>query len=417
MVKAALEILQGPMETCKPLKVLVLTSCYPRNQEDLAGIFLRYMAEGLVRRGVAVHILAPAFQRGGSSVEGGVLVHRFRYLPSRLQKLAYGSGILSNLKRSPWLWLEVPFFIIMMSCCLLRLLWRERPNLIHAHWVLPQGLVAVWAKLFYTAPVITTAHGSDVFALRGRLFDVLRRFVLRRSDAWTSNSHATADAVGEQPSLPRPHILPMGVDVQRFQSGLRAKLRQGLPDDECVLLFIGRLVEQKGLANLLQALSLLPSTLRDRTSLWVVGDGQDRVRLEQYAQRLGIDAKVHFWGHVGNDLLPDFYAAADLFVAPSGSAEGQGIVISEAFAARLCVLATRVGGIREVVEDHYTGILVEPRNPQKLASALEALLGNPKLRKELANNAFARVKKHYDWEEITNQFEELYRAVLNHRSL
>lgn len=348
-------------------------------------------------------------------MEGGVLVHRFRYFPSRLQKLAYGSGILSNLRRSPWLWLEVPFFIMMMSCCLLRLLWRERPDLIHAHWVLPQGLIAVSAKLFYKIPVIATAHGSDVFALPGRLFDALRRFVLRRSNAWTSNSRATAGALGEDLSLPRPHIVPMGVDVTRFQSGQRTKLRQGLPENGLVLLFVGRLVEQKGADNLLEAFTLLPPALRARTSLWIVGDGQDRGRLEQQAQTLGIDGKVRFWGHISNDLLPDFYAAADLFVVPSGSVEGQGVVLTEAFAARVCVLATRAGGIEEVLEDGITGVLVPPRQPQQLAHAIADLLSDRALRKRLAENALARVNRLYDIEKTAKEFELLYQAVISGR--
>ncbi len=398
-----------------PLKVLMLTSSYPRSAEDGAAIFLRHMAEKLVQRGVEVHVLVPAYREGGSNVERGIHVYRFQYLPSRLQKLAYGSGILPNLKRNPWLWIEVPFFIVMMTYSIIRLLWKERPDLIHAHWVLPQGLIAVFAKLFYKTPVVTTAHGSDVFALRGRLFDRLRGYVLKQSDAWTSNSQATADAVGEKNFLSQPHILPMGVDVKRFQSGERQKLRQGLPDDECVLLFIGRLVEQKGLANLLQALSLLPSTLRDRTSLWVIGDGQDRGRLERYAQGLGIGGKIRFWGHLNNDLLPDFYAAADLLVAPSGGAEGQGVVISEAFAARLCVLATRVGGIAETIEDGHTGVLVAPHNPDHLADEIEKLLNDRSRLEELAQNAFARIQRDRDWEKIAEDLEKLYRSVLEHR--
>ncbi len=400
------------MKTPKPLTVLMLTSSYPRDPEDPAGIFLRYMAESLARRGLEIHVLAPASERGGAGTEGGIHVHRFRYFTARLQKLAYGSGILSNLKRSPWLWLEVPFFIMMMGCSLLRLLRRERPDLIHAHWVLPQGLIAVSAKLFYKIPVVTTAHGSDVFALRGRLFDALRRLVLRRSDAWTSNSRATAGAAGEAPGVPAPHILPMGVHVKQFQGGRRTKLRADLPEDEFVLLFVGRLVEQKGGDNLFEAFRLLPATARAGTTLWVVGDGQDRGRLEQRARGLGVDGKVRFWGHVSNDLLPDFYAAADLLVAPSGSAEGQGVVLSEAFAAGLCVLATSVGGVAEMVEDGRTGVLVPPNDPGRLAAEMEKLLGNRALLKELSDNALARVQAGRGWEEITREFEELYRSVL-----
>jgi len=403
------------MQASNPLTVLMLTSSYPRDREDSAGIFLRHMAEGLARRGVAVHVLAPAAEQAGSSVEGGVVVHRFRYLPSPLRNLAYGSGILSNLKRLPWLWAEVPFFILMMTVSLFRLLRKERPHLVHAHWLIPQGLIAVLAKLFYKVPVVSTAHGSDVFALRGRAFDRLRQYVLRQSDAWTANSLATAEAVGERTLLPTPNILPMGVDIRPFQGGRATNLRATLPENEFLLLFVGRLVEQKGVEHLLQAMALLPEGLRARTNLWVVGDGQDRGRLEQQAQALAIDGKVRFWGHVSNDRLPDFYATADLFVAPSGGAEGQGLVLSEASASRLCVLATRAGATQEIVRDGITGVLVQPHQPQELADAIATLLSDKPLRDKLAENALARVKQLYDVENTAREFETLYRTILARR--
>lgn len=402
------------MEKRRPLKVFMLTSSYPRGREDSAGVFLRYLAENLSQRGLEVHVLAPAYRKGGTCIEGNVHVHRFQYLPARLQKLAYGSGILPNLKENPWLWIQVPFFLISMTYALIRIIQRERPNLIHAHWVLPQGLAAVFAKSFFKIPVIITAHGGDAFALRGSLVGWLKRFVLRLSDAWTSNTQATSRALAQGRSLPKPHIIPMGVNVKHFQGGQRTALRGELPEGKLLVLFVGRLVENKGVDDLLRAFSLLPPELQAKTTLWVVGDGESRTRLQRYAETLGIGDKVRFWGQISNQRLPDFYAAGDLFVAPSieassGDTEGQGVVFLEAFAARLCVIATRVGGISEVVEDGCTGILVEPRNPQQLAIATETLLGNERLRSQLAENAFAKVKKYYDWQKIAVDFENLYR--------
>ncbi len=405
------------MSRQKPLKILFLTSSYPRSESDHAGVFLRHLAHHLCNRSLSIHVLAPSDGAGGSLTEGLVNVHRFQYFPRRLQKLAYGSGILPNLRQNPWLWIEVPFFLALMAYSLLRLLWKERPDLIHAHWVLPQGLVAVFTKLlFYKAPVITTAHGGDAFALRGKWTTWLKRFVLQRTDAWTANTRATSEAFGRDGSLPKPHIIPMGVDVGSFQSGRRAGLRRELPENEFLILFVGRLVEKKGVDNLLKALSFLPPELRRQTSLWVIGDGERRTRLEEYAKKLGVSQKTRFWGRMSNHLLPDFYAAADLFVAPSieavsGDTEGQGVVFLEAFAARLCVLATHVGGIGEVVEDGQTGVLVKPRNPEQLSAAMAKLLSDRQLREKLANNAFARVK-NYGWEKVAAGFESLYRDII-----
>jgi glycosyltransferase involved in cell wall biosynthesis len=391
----------------------MLTSSYPRFHEDSSGIFIRHMAEALVRRGVAVHVLAPAFDRGGTCLENGVTVHRFRYLPPRWQKLAYGSGILLNLKRSPWLWLEVPFFLATMSYSLFRLLGKMSPDVIHAHWVLPQGFIAVFAKLFYRVPVVVTVHGSDVFSLSGRLFDALRRWVLSQSSAWTSSSHSTTITVGDSSRLSTYRVLPMGIDINHFQTGDRQKLRAEVPDEEFLLLFIGRLIGQKGIYDLLNALTALPPPARSRTTLWLIGDGQEHDALEQSSRILGMEGKVRFWGAVSYGRLPDFYAAADLLVVPSTRAEGQGLVLSEAFAAGLCVLATRVPGIMELVEDGRTGILVEPGNSRQLAAAIERLLDNRALRQELSANARTKIQADRGWEEIARGFETLYRSLLS----
>jgi len=169
---------------------------------------------------------------------------------------------------------------------------------------------------------------------------------------------------------------------------------------------------------LLQALSLLPHPLRDRTTLWIIGDGEQRSQLEQTTKDLGLAEKVRFWGAISNQCLPEFYAAADLFVAPSieaasGDTEGQGVVLLEAFAGRACVLTTRVGGIEAAVRDNVTGALVPPNRPRDLALAMEKLLDDPDLRARLVENAFREVKERYDWKRIAGEFESLYRTLAN----
>jgi glycosyltransferase involved in cell wall biosynthesis len=400
------------------LKILFLTSSYPRSPEDTASVFLRYLAEHLADRGLKIHILAPADTTSGTAIEGKVTVHRFQYFPSRLQALAYGSGIMPNLQRSPWLWLQVPFFVLAMAYSLLRIIGREQIDLLHAHWILPQGLLGVAAKHLRHVPLVTTVHGADAFTLRGGLASALKRFVVVHSDAWTTNTPATLRAVDAAAITPRAHVMPMGVDTELFAGGDPAGLRQQLPEREFLLLFVGRLVDKKGCRDLLEALTLLPPALRDRTTLWVVGDGDQRSQLEQTTKDLGLAQKVRFWGAFSNRRLPQFYAAADLFVAPSieaasGDTEGQGVVILEAFASRACVLTTRVGGIDAVVRDNATGALVPPNRPRDLALAMEKLLNDSDSRARLVENAFNEVKERYDWKRIAGEFESLYRTLAN----
>jgi glycosyltransferase involved in cell wall biosynthesis len=400
------------------LKILFLTSSYPRSHEDSASVFLRYLAQHLADRGLKMHVLAPADNTSGTTVEGKITVHRFQYFPSRLQALAYGSGIMPNLKRSPWLWLQVPFFVLAMAYSLLRVIGREQIDLLHAHWILPQGLIGVVAKYLRHVPLVTTVHGADAFTLRGGMGSALKRFVVMHSDAWTTNTPATSRAIGPTPTTPHAYIIPMGVDTDLFAGGDPAGLRQQLPGRQFLLLFVGRLVDKKGCRDLLEALTLLPPALQNQATLWIIGDGDQKSQLEQITKDLGLAQKVRFWGTVSNQHLPQFYAAADLFVAPSveaesGDTEGQGVVILEAFAGRACVLTTRVGGIDAVVRDNVTGVLVPPNRPRDLAQAMEILLNDVDLRARLVENAFKEVKERYDWKRVSGEFENLYRTLAN----
>lgn len=395
----------------------MLTSSYPQNAQDSSSGFLRYLGYYLARQGVAIHVLAPSGATSGIEQENGVTVQRFRYFPARWQKLAYGSGILPNLRRAPALWFQVPFFILAMMGALLRLRLKTQPHLIHAHWVIPQGLVAVMAKLLLRTPVIVSIHGADAFALKRGFLSSVKRFCLRHSDAWTSNTRATAEAITHGHKLPLPHILPMGVDIDRFASGSRDRLRSHCRPDDLIVLFVGRLIEKKGVDDLIKAYARLPEKLRDRTTVWIVGRGELEDLLRTLSTELGIGEKIKFLGEIPNDQLPDYYAAVDLFVGPSveavsGDTEGQGVVFIEAFAAGLCVIATRVGGIPEVVDDGHTGMLVSPRNPTELASAMQRLLSDPGLRERLGCSAKARARECYAWEIIASRFVDLYRSVL-----
>jgi glycosyltransferase involved in cell wall biosynthesis len=276
------------------------------------------------------------------------------------------------------------------------------------------------AQLFYKTPTIITLHGGDAFALTAKPLQKLKQFTLRHSDAWTTNTRTTSSALVSDHSVPQPSVIPMGVDVDRFASGNRHELRADLTRDTAVVLFVGRLVEKKGVNDLIRAFSMLPAHVGEKTKLWIIGDGELRPELEALAQRLGVAEHTKFWGRIANDQLPDFYAAADLFVGPSvvaasGDTEGQGVVFLEAMAAGLCVLATKAGGISEVVEDGYTGVLVDPRNPQQLANAMGQLLLDKRRRCTLAANALEKVKNTYSWPKIAMQFNDLYRSVLAKR--
>lgn len=398
------------MPPTSPLKVLMLTSSYPRNGSDNSSVFLRYLATSLVQQQVDVHVLAPDHPLvDNTELDTGVKNHWFQYLPKQWQRLAYGSGILPNLKRNKLLYLQVPFFLTAMFISLFFLCRKIKPDVIHAHWIIPQGFIAIIVGKLLKIPVIATAHGGDAFSLNTSLLGRLKGFTLKHCHAWTSNTSATANAFGQSSHIPKPVIIPMGVDIEHFQSGHAAKLLE--QENKNIILFVGRLVEKKGVKYLIDAFSKLPLETQNASVLWIIGDGDECMALEQQAKQLGI-TNIKFWGQIQNKQLPDYYAAANIFVAPSvidskGDTEGQGVILLEAMASKTPIIATTVGGIGEVITHGKTGVLVPPNDSSELSAAIKSILSNNDTANKYIENALIKVNKDYSWKNISEQFVQL----------
>jgi len=395
-------------------RVLMLATSYPLGPQDSSSVFLRYLAEHLHKQGAEVHVLAPAVGAGGHAVEDGIHVHRFRYLFKPLQKLCYGSGILPNLKRNPLLWLTVPFFLNAFLLAALLAALRLRPTVVHGHWVVPTGVVGLVVARLLEIPFVITAHGGDAFSVKSGLMSRIKQFVIRRADAWTANTGATAAAITQATgNSGNRHIIPMGVDTQLFAPGAR----QGEAGSEPKrILFIGRLVEKKGVTVLLDAIARLPETTRQSMRLDIIGEGDEKPRLQQQARDLKIESLVNFVGYVANNELPRFLQQADLFVGPSivdsvGDTEGQGVVFIEAMACGVPVIASRVGGIAEVIEDGSCGALVEPGDAAALSSAMQSLLDDEEKRLRYMQRGLQVVHERFAWERVAGSFIELYRKL------
>lgn len=394
------------MDKERPLKILMVTSSYPRTDSDTAAIFLRHLAENLSSLGVEVHVLAPQDTEQRTGGDGAITIHRFRYFFGPLQKLAYGAGIVPNLKEHTWQWILVPFFLTSMGIAVLRLALKERPHIIHAHWIVPQGVFAVLLGRFCKSKTVLTAHGTDMYAFTGKLMGALKRFIVRTCDAWTANSRYTASLLEVSNGDRQALIIPMGVNTHAFDSAVW-KGREG----EFTILYVGRLIDQKGVLDLIVAFSRLQSKTSIRAALWIVGSGPLEPEIKKLVFELGLSGQVRIWGSIPNGQLRDFYSASDLLVLPSRNTEGQGVVILEAFVARTCVLATNVGGIPELIEHQHNGFLVEPGNPDALAYAMEKLMHDKSLRERLADNAYDKVAD-YDWLNVAKKFKQLYVSLL-----
>lgn len=388
-------------------RLLVLASTYPRWRDDTLPPFVHELARRLTPR-FEVHVLAP--HASGAAVYeelDGVHVHRFRYLPARFETLAYSGGMLPGLRRHPWRLLALPLFLAAEWWAVLRLLRRQRFAAIHAHWLLPHGLLALMARALcgYRPRLVCTSHGADLYGLKGGFARLLQRRVVRGSDHVTLVSQAMLEALqtrfGDHGNC---SVLPMGVDtLTRFVPPVAMETRSGI-------LFVGRLADKKGVHVLLQAMTRLRDLPEAR--LHIIGTGAEEARLRQQAAELGLGAAVQFVGAVANPELPGWFQRSAVLAFPSvvtsyGDQEGLGLVPVESLACGCPVVASDLPAVRDVIRDGDTGLLVPAGDTDRLAQALRRLLQDPALGARLAGQGRNYVQEHFDWERIAERYAAL----------
>ena len=399
------------MHTKKQL--LVLTSTFPRWKNDKEPPFVYELCHQLGKH-YKIHVLAPHYPNALLTEEiNGINVTRFRYFLESYETLAFQGGILPNLKASPWKFSLIPFFICAELIALICLLRRHPIDIIHAHWLIHQGIIALWARLFRKTKlfVLCTSHGGDLFGLKGPFFKCLKRYVLSNADAVTVVSNTMRD---EAHKLIRNkkniHVIPMGVDLQKTFIP-PAKRQEGN-----VMLFIGRLVEKKGLKYVLEALPLIFERF-PKTKLLIAGDGTEKSSLIEYAKTLGIIDHLIFLGAVPHDTLPALYQKADVVVFPSviaqdGDREGFGLVLVEALGCESATISTDLPAMRDIVVNEENAIVVQQKSPEQIANAAIRLFENPELRLFLGKNGRRFVLDLFDWSVIANRYDQVIQSLL-----
>jgi glycosyltransferase involved in cell wall biosynthesis len=387
--------------------LLVLASTYPRWSGDHEPGFVHELVKRLTGT-FHVIVLCPHAQ-GAAPTEtmDGVEVIRYRYAPAALETLVNNGGIVTNLRNHRAKLLLVPSFVLLQAWHAWRLC-RQRPiGVVHAHWLIPQGLIAA----LLGRPFVVTSHGADLYALRSAPLQALKRWVLGKAQAATVVSSAMRDMVGALGAdVTRVSVLPMGVDMAgRFVPGDAA---QRSPDE---LLFVGRLVEKKGLRYLLDA---LPLVLRERpgVTLTIAGFGPDEVRLKAQAHALGVQDAVRFMGAVAQADLPDLYRRAALFVAPfvkaeSGDQEGLPVALMEAVASGCPVLAGYVAGLEDMLGADTDALTTDPRDTDGLTRRIVGSLADPQGAQAAAERVRLRVLDLLDWNNVANRTAALLRAA------
>lgn len=388
------------------MRILVLNYEYPPLGGG-AGVATAALAQGLVERGVAVDVVtasaSPNAERRASAreaegpPEGGLRLYRVRSRRSGVHQ----AGMVGAAS-----------YLVNALPLVRRLLRTHRYDALHIFFSLPTGALLPLLNL-RGVPIVVSLRGSDVpgydphnIAMQRahRVLLPLTRWIWRRADRVV----AVCESLGRLTSRTCPGlgytVVPNGVDLTLFRPAETTRLRLA---GRLRCLAVARLVERKGLGELIRAFAQLE---RGRFELEIVGDGPDDRMLRDLAAGLGLAGEVRFLGSLDRAGVAQRYREADLFTLPS-SAEAFGNVFAEALASGLPIVGSTAGGIPELVEHGTNGLLIPPGNPHALAQAIRYLADDPELRAQMSRRNRAKAEATLEWAQVTRRYLSIYEAI------
>jgi glycosyltransferase involved in cell wall biosynthesis len=401
------------------MKVLILTSSFPAYPGDYYGNFIFELSKALQEDGIDLVVVCP-HHPGSQFSENweGVKIYRFPYFfPYSAQKLRSRGGLLNIIKKGYLAKLQVPLFVFFELAYTIMIAYKEDIDVIHSHWIIPQGLVGAICKKVTKAKHVVSIHGSDInLCLNNNFLRAILRFILSNADHICTNSSFTYHQLekASRSSREKTTVIPMGIDMNRFNIRRRA-LAETNTHPKKTILSVGRLIDWKGTKYLLLAMEQVLKQLPD-TQLIIGGTGPEKENLVRLTVELNIQDSVIFAGYIEDKNLLEYYSQADVFVLPSidvnGQTEGLGVVLIEAMACSVPVIGSDVGGIPDIIQDGYNGYLVQEKNPEVLSDRIVELLTNPALAEKFGHNGFKTVKEKFIWATISRQFINEYLQVI-----
>lgn len=400
----------------KPLRIAMLSHSYPYVEGSHAGQFVHELASTLVKQGHSIYALIPTPSQDPPQTLDGVNLVYYR----AHDKVSYGHAD-SQYVRKPRL--SVALSLVSAIWTLNNLVRKEDMDLLHAHWAVPMGFVGSVVKSLRGTPLVITTHGRDIYndqetgANISSLWFVrpFLRFALQKADGVVAVSQdCKRYAVQAGAASRKTKVIYNGVNTKAFSPGQDRKqeISQRLQIDLSAtwILFVGTLAEYKGIDILIRSLRRLIDSGEQAIAL-IIGDGPDREALIELRDSLGLEDKVRFLGSIPNVDLPPYINSCDVFVLPSRR-ESFGIAAVEAMACAKPVVATRVGGLQEIIDDNQNGLIVEPENVDQLTHALRTIVMDKEYAMRLGENARRKAVETFDWANIAWKTQSLYKNAI-----
>ncbi|MEN3044919.1 MAG: glycosyltransferase family 4 protein [Candidatus Hydrothermales bacterium] len=406
------------------MKILTLCTAFPRNKSDVITPWLVRFLKELEKKGHEIYIFTSSYKGLKQKSFNNFKIFRFRYFISNFETLTHDVAIPERLKENIIYYFLVPFYLfggIKGVFKYKNFLKKVKIDVIHVHWPIPHIIFGYLFKVFLKSPIVSTFHSAELILLKnitkskftGKIFVNFFKYFLKKSSFITVNSSYTKSLI-KVFNLPekKVKVIPFGVSLDIFDLNLEGKSYA----KEKKVLFVGRLVERKGVKYLIEAFKIFSQKYSDY-KLCIVGDGPLKNDLFKLTSELKIDEKVNFLGFVDKSVLLKEYLTSSIFVLPAifdskGDTEGLGVVLIESMYFGTPVIATSVGGIVDIVIDGYNGFLVKEKDVTGLALAMDRLVSDSTLQEKFVKNAKEFVNKNFSWQNIVNSFEKIYTLSL-----
>ncbi|HXF49565.1 MAG TPA: glycosyltransferase family 4 protein [Verrucomicrobiae bacterium] len=389
-------------------KVLFLSHSFFRFKSEELSHYINTLAQELAKKSWDIHILLPHATGLAAEEElGKVKISRFRYFFEKWETLAYMGDMAERVQKSFFYKILFLFFLAAFFFKTRKLVKKEKPALLHAHWWIPGGVVAFWNSFFSKTPYLVTLHGTDLMLLKksGFLRGRAKRVFGRAAKITVVSSFLKNELVSLFPETEsKIAVIPMPIDPEVLQREPKADATGK------IILCPARLIEQKNLGMLLEAFVRVANEFPE-AKLLIVGSGPKEAELKNKARNLDLEKKVEFLPSMPPAKLGKLYQAAEIVTLVSRN-EGFGLVLVESFLFQKPVVAARSGGISDIVTDGENGFLADPDNPDEMAHAFKKLLADADLRQRMGKRGHRTYTEKFSPEKLAEKFDRLYAEII-----
>jgi glycosyltransferase involved in cell wall biosynthesis len=404
------------------MRICVVTHTFPRFKGDPVAPFMEDFCKGLAELKHDVYLLTPFDPKFKLKEKRSYKVKLYRYIyPDSFHLMGYSRTLVGDQKLSHFVYLLAPFMFIAQFFALLKLVRREKIDIISAHWIVPNGFIAALVSKITGVPLVITVPGSDMYmAKKNKISWLMASFAANQAKVVASNSVRYLDEfpkIGIK--LLKIKEIPYGVDTSKYKNIklLRRVMRQkyNLKTNDTVLLAVGRMVEKKGTQYIIKAMPDITKKNKN-VKLVLIGDGSEKEELMRLAKKLKVENNTVFLGKVDYGELSKIYAISDVYVAPSvkdsfGNLESHIVAMFEAIASGIPVVATELAVSANYVVDGKNGYRVPQKKPKALSDAINKVLKTGNLSK-MGKFSQQIAQKHLSYKSSAKEYMKIFEKLV-----